>query len=109
MQLPELNDATLSAFVAASEQPVVLVFHARWSKPARTMLPVVTELAESYDRLLSFALVEADASPHALFRYGVLSLPSYVLLSRGRVVERYIGLQTKEHLAELLEAGIQGV
>ena len=109
MQLPDLNDATLPAFVGAAEQPVVLVFHARWSKPARTMLPVVADLAENYDRLLSFALVDADASPQALYRYGVLSLPSYLLLSRGRVVGRYIGLQTKERLAELLEAGIQRV
>lgn len=109
MLLPELNDASLSGFLGSFDRPAVLVFHARWSKPARTMLPVVAELAESYEGLLSFALVDADNAQEAMHRFGILSLPTYLFINRGRVVERFIGLQTKEHLGELLEAGMQKV
>lgn len=106
MPLDDLTDGGLAAYLASSQLPAVLVFHAAWSKPARTMLPVVDELAEGYEHMLRFAKVNSDFNPQAVDRYGVLSLPTFLVLKRGRVVDRFIGLMTKEKLTERIEASL---
>ena len=107
MKLTELTDATLQAYLAESGLPTVLTFHATWSKPARTMLPVVEEVAEEYGELVRFALVNADQAPNALNRYGILSLPSYLIFKNGKLADRFIGLLTKEKLGESIEQSLQ--
>ena len=107
--LHEYNDAALAGLLSTDGPPVFVLVYAPWSKPARTMLHVVDELVPAYSGLLRFALINADTARESVARHGVLSLPSYLMLRRGRLVDRFIGLQTKERLVELIEAGFQKV
>lgn len=106
MKLAELTDASLKAYLGESGRPTVLVFHSTWSKPARTMVPVVKDIAESYGELVRFALVNAEGAPDTLNRFGILSLPSYLLFKNGRLADRFIGLLTKETLTERIEKSL---
>jgi thioredoxin-like negative regulator of GroEL len=106
MKLTELTDTSLKAYLGESGKPTVLVFHSTWSKPARTMVPVIKDIAESYGELVRFALVNAEAAPDALNRFGILSLPSYLLFKNGRLTDRFIGLLTKETLTERVEKSL---
>jgi thioredoxin 1 len=106
MPLDDLTDGTLAGYLDSSQLPAVLVFHAAWSRPARTMLPVVDDLSGDYEHMLRFAKVNSDFNPQAVNRYGVLSLPTYLVVKRGRVVDRFIGLLTKEKLLERIEASL---
>jgi thioredoxin 1 len=109
MKLAELNDAEFSALLAEEQQPLLAVFSAAWSRPARTMVPLLEDLVPDYRGLVRVALVNADTAPQALFRYGVLSLPTYIMFRRGRMTDRFIGLLTKESLIEEIEASLQKV
>lgn len=106
MKLTELSDANLKAFLTESGKPTVLVFHSTWSKPARTMVSVVEEIAEGYGGLVRFAIVNAENAPDTLNRYGILSLPSYLIFNTGRLADRFIGLLTKETLTERIEKSL---
>jgi thioredoxin 1 len=109
MKLAELDDNQLSALLSEEQQPVLAVFTAAWSRPARTMLPLLEDLVPDYKGLVRFALVNADTAPQALVRYGVLSLPTFIMFRRGRMTDRFIGLLTKESLIEEIEAALQKV
>jgi thioredoxin 1 len=105
-----LNDASLAAFLAQSQsqgQPGLLVFHARWSRPARTVLPLVEELAAEYDKLVRFALVDAAQSPEALDRFGILTLPTFIFLRGQRVTDRITGVHGRDMLEERLEQNLR--
>ncbi|MDQ3024580.1 MAG: hypothetical protein M3R04_09400, partial [bacterium] len=56
-KLTELADAALAPYLAEIATPTVLVFHSPASKPSRTVIQVVEELARDYDGLVRFALV----------------------------------------------------
>jgi len=103
MKLTELTNATLKSYLTESPKPTVLVFHATWSKPARTMVHVVEDVADNYGELVRFALVNTEAAPDALNRYGILSLPTYLIFKNGKPADRFIGLLTKETLTERIE------
>ena len=109
MQLPALTDATLPAFLAESSAPAVLVFHSTASKPARTVLPVVEELAEHYQGLVRFALVNTQGAPLAVDNYGILSLPTYLFFRAGKLADRFIGLLTRDKFEERIEANLRRV
>lgn len=108
--IAELNDSSLPAFVAQAQgqsQPTLLVFHARWSRPARTVLPLVEELAGEYDRLVRFALVDAAQSSEALDRYGILTLPTFIFLRGQRVTDRFTGVHGRDMIVERLENNLR--
>jgi thioredoxin-like negative regulator of GroEL len=57
--------------------------------------------------MVRFGLVDAEHSNLILDRYGVLSLPTYLVFKRGRLIDRFIGLLTKEKLTERIEKTLQ--
>jgi thioredoxin 1 len=109
MRPTDLTDATLPRFIQEAQQPLVLVFHSRGSKPARTTLPLLAELAQDYDGVMDFAQADAELARDSLDTYGILSLPTYLIFRRGKLVDRFIGLLTKEKLRERLEASLHEV
>ena len=108
-KLKETSEADFLSMLSQDGPPVLAVFFARWSKPARTMLPVLEDILPEYQGVLRFALLNADGAPALLTRYGVLSLPTYLMFRRGKMTDRFIGLQSKERLMELIEEGLQKV
>jgi thioredoxin 1 len=108
-KLLELNDTGLSAFLAEATTPTVLVFHSPASKPARTVLPVVEELARDYDGLVRFALVNSQGASDALEDYGILSLPTFLFFRGGRMTDRFIGLLTRDSFEEKIEENLRRV
>lgn len=107
MKLRELNSVNVAGFLAKDAKLTLLAFHSNWSKPARTMLPVLVELDQSYDGMVRFALVDADQAADLVDHYGVLTLPTYLVFKQGREVDRFTGLLTKEKLTERVERSLQ--
>ena len=57
MKLTELTDMTIPKYLMHNNVPTALVFHSTWSKPARTMLPVVEEALDTglLDRIIGIS------------------------------------------------------
>jgi thioredoxin 1 len=109
MPLNQLNDASLGDFLSAAQAPALLCFAADWSRPARNMLPVVEQLSKEYAGLVRFGVVDADQSPDALSRYGVLTLPTYIFIRAGKLTGRFIGAMARDTLVEKIEESLQKV
>ena len=109
MKLPELSDATLQPYLDESGAPTMLVFYSTLSKPARTCMPVVEELARDYDGLVRIALVSAQAAADALDGYGILSLPTFLFFRGGKLTDRFIGRLTRDKLEEKVEENLRRV
>lgn len=107
MKLTELNGITLTGFLRQHTALSIITFHATYSQPARTMLPVLRELQDKYEGVVSFATVDAEQSPDLLDEFGILSLPCYLVFRNNREIDRFIGLLTKEKLTEKVERNLQ--
>ena len=107
MKPKELSDSNIQAFISEAASPVLLTFYSPWSKPARTMLPVLEELSVAYDGMVRFGVIDADVARTALNTYGVLNLPTYLLIKGRREADRFIGLLSKEKLTERIEHSLQ--
>jgi thioredoxin len=96
-----LTDASWDAQVLRSQGTVVTVFWADWCVPCRTLLPALEDAAPRHPRL-RFGTVDVDANPKLRERYGIVGLPTLLVLQGEREVARRIGLIAADNLQQLL-------
>ena len=100
-----VDDARFDAEVLASDVPVVVDFTAAWCPPCRVMEPVVAELAaERAD--VKFVKVDVDANQATAARYGVMSMPTFMVFKDGAPAQTLIGARPKRRLAAEIDAVI---
>lgn len=85
--------------VLQAEQPTLIDFYADWCGPCRAMSSVVDELANDVEGKANVVKVNVDDAPEIASRYGVASIPTFVVVRNGEATDKLVGGQTKEALA----------
>ncbi|SCW27054.1 thioredoxin [Paenibacillus tianmuensis] len=101
MSLKTSNDAEFSEDIRQSELTLV-DFTAAWCPPCKRLNPLLEELGQELGERVTILKVDVDASPHIAARFGVMSMPTVILLKDGEPVERLVGLRPKETYRSLI-------
>jgi thioredoxin 1 len=100
----QVTDNTFTADVLESEQPVLVDFWAAWCGPCRIMDPILEEIAAERDDLKLVGL-DVDVHQETVLKYGVMSMPTFMVFQNGAPVMKVIGSRPKKRLlSELAEA-----
>ncbi len=78
-------------------------FWAPWCGPCRIMDPVLDELEKELGDKLSIEKVNVDEDQAKSSQFGVMSIPTYVIMRDGKEVGRKIGVTPKAELVKLLQ------
>ena len=81
-----LNHFTAASFeqAVAGDKPVLVDFFATWCGPCRMIAPSVEELAAEYEGRAVVGKVDVDQEPGLAQRFGVMSIPTLVVLKGGK-------------------------
>ena len=93
--------ANFNEEVLQSEVPVLVDFWATWCAPCRMLGPVIDELAEEAQGY-KVGKVNVDEEPELASRFGVMSIPTLVVMSQGRVVNQSVGYIGKNEVLALI-------
>jgi len=65
-------------------------FWAEWCGPCKSMHPIFTRMAKKY-KSVRFARVNVDNAQDIAIRYGVQSIPTFIMFKNGEVVNTMVG------------------
>jgi len=68
--------------------------------------PTIEELAEEFDEKVTVGKVNVDNDGALAARFGIMSIPTVILLRDGKEVKRFIGVQSKDVYADALRAEV---
>ena len=89
---PGIIDLDISNFdkVVSSENPTLVDFWAEWCGPCKMMHPVFENLSKKYSKV-KFARVNVDLNQNLAMRYGVQSIPTFIMFKAGKIIDKMMG------------------
>ncbi len=98
-----IDDGNSASEVSRGETPYLLDFSAEWCGPCKQMAPIIEAIAREYQGKIRVGLVDVEASPQTAARFGVMSVPTFVILARdGAEAARFNGAVPRRKLDEAI-------
>lgn len=77
---------------------VIVDCWAAWCAPCRAIAPIVEELAKEYSGKVVFGKLNVDENPETTQKFGVMAIPTLLVMKNGNEVDRIVGLTPKDQL-----------
>ena len=101
MSAININKDNFQNEVMNSDKPVLLDFWAPWCGPCRMVVPVIEEIAEERSDI-KVGKINVDEQPELARQFGVMSIPTLVVIKNGEMVNKSIGAKPKTAILEML-------
>ena len=101
MSAININKNNLRNEVLDSEKPVLLDFWAPWCGPCRMVSPIVDEIAAERGDI-KVGKVNLDEQPELAAQFGVMSIPTLVVMKGGKVANQMVGARPKSQILAML-------
>ena len=102
-RVTEVSDSSFEHEVLKSEKPVLVDFWAPWCGPCRMLAPTVEAIAKQYSDDAAVVKLNVDDNPSTAAALHVRGVPTLILFSGGKEVERVIGATGKEAISRMIE------
>mgnify|MGYP006300149955 FL=1 len=98
----KVTDGNFNNEVLKADKKVLVDFWAEWCGPCRMVAPVVEDIAKEYSDQIKVAKLDVDNNQSTASRYGIMSIPTMLVMEDGKVVDKLVGYMPKEKLVSKL-------
>ena len=102
MSVLNVTSENYESEVLKSEKTVLIDFYADWCGPCKMMSPVIDEIAEEMKENVKVGKVNVDENQDLAMEYGVMSIPTIVVLKNGEVQKTFVGVTDKEEIKQAI-------
>ncbi len=100
----ELTDNNFKEKAVDIDGVAVIDFWAEWCGPCRMIGPIIEELHHEYAGKVVVGKVDVDTNPEVSTKYGIRNIPTVLFLKNGEVVDKQVGVTTKQNFVNKIEA-----
>ena len=101
MSVININKNNFQEVVMHSDKPVLLDFWASWCGPCRMVSPIVDEIAAERSDI-KVGKINVDEQPELAAQFGVMSIPTLVVMKNGKVINQAVGARPKAQILAML-------
>ena len=101
MSAININKNNFQNEVLNSEKKVLLDFWAPWCGPCRMVVPIVEEIADERPDI-KVGKINVDEEVELASRFGIMSIPTLVVIENGKIVNQAMGARPKEAILGML-------
>lgn len=98
----DLTSANFDAEVMKSDKPVLIDFWASWCMPCKMVAPTIAALADEYAGKAKICKVDVDDQPDLAGKFGIMSIPTVVVMKDGKICSKNVGAQSRQAYADML-------
>lgn len=102
MSIINITSENFNSEVLQREDAILLDFWATWCGPCRMIAPVLEEIAKE-NPSVTIGKVDVDNESQIAANFGIMSIPTLVVMKDGKPMATKIGLCGKEEILKLLE------
>lgn len=88
--------------VIKNSKTVLVDFWADWCAPCAMLSPIIAEIAEENPDI-TVGKVNIDGQPALAAQYGISSIPTLLVFRNGKIINRSVGLASKENIKQMLK------
>ena len=101
MSAINVNKNNFDQEILNSDKPVLLDFWSSWCGPCRMVSPIVDEIAAERSDI-KVGKINVDEQPELAAQFGVMSIPTLVVMKSGRIVNQAVGARPKAQILAML-------
>ena len=101
MSAISVNKNNFNQEVLNSDKPVLMDFWASWCGPCRMVAPLVEEIAKERSDI-KVVKINVDEEQELAMQFGVMSIPTLVVMKNGKVVNQVTGARPKAQILAML-------
>ena len=102
MSVLKISKENFEEEVLKSDKPVVIDFYADWCGPCRMMSPIIDEIAEEKAEMIKVGKVNVDENQELAMKYGVMSIPTIIIIKNEKVEKTFVGVRSKSEIMEAI-------
>jgi len=102
MSVITITNENFNEEVINSAKPVLLDFWASWCGPCRMVAPIVDEIAEERGDI-KVGKVNVDEQPELASKFGVMSIPTLVVMENGKIKNQTVGARPKNQIEAMFD------
>ena len=100
----EITDSNFEETVLKSDKPVLVDFWAAWCGPCRMVGPIIDEISDEYEGKAVVGKVDIDSNQQYAAQFGVRNIPTVLVFKNGELVDRKVGVSSKNDYAQALDS-----
>ncbi len=106
MSVKDVTEKDFEEEVLKSSVPVIVDVWAPWCGPCRIYSPIVDEASKDYEGKIKFVKIDADENENIAAKYGIMSIPTTLLVVNGKLKAQNVGAVPKEVLKKWIDRNL---